>query len=77
MRDYSRSELENGINEYVVGRNAARNRVIMRYKLIDGYSIQHIADILNSEEYEPCDRLEPRQIQRVISKYSKIIFRHI
>ena len=78
MKDYSYSELSNGIDEWVVGKNAARDRMILKYRLIDGYSVERIANILNADiTLEPCDRLQPRQIQRVISKRTKVIFRHI
>lgn len=77
MRDYSASELEKGINEWIVGRNAERNRLILRLRLIRGYSYMEIANHLNSDEYPASYNIEVRQIQRVIRKYSSILFRHI
>lgn len=78
MKDYSYSEIENGINEWIVGKNAARDRMIMRYWLIDGYSVNRISNILKADEsLDESDKLEPRQIQRVISKRRTILFRHI
>ena len=78
MKDYSYSEIENGINEWIVGRNAARDRMIMRYWLIDSYSVNRISNILKADEsLDESDKLEPRQIQRVISKRRTILFRHI
>lgn len=77
MKDYSRTELECGINEWIVGRNAERNRMIMKLKLIDGRSYSEIADILNSDEMPSSYRIDVRQIQRVISHCRTILFRHI
>lgn len=76
MRDYSVTEIQNGIDEWVVGNNAERNREIMRMKLIKGYSYQKIADKL-AEYGDETYKLETRQIQRIIRKYRTIIFRHI
>lgn len=77
MKDYSRTELENGIDEWIIGRNAERNRVILKKKLIDGWSYQQIADYLNSDDMPDHYRIEVRQLQRVISKCCKTLFSHI
>lgn len=77
MKDYSRSELENGINEWIVGRNAERNRLILKLKLIDGLSYLEIASILCSSEYPDSYHIDVRQIQRVIRKTETVLFRHI
>ena len=77
MKDYSRTELENGINEWIVGRNAERNRYILKLKLIDGLSYIEIANILNAEDTPPSYKIDVRQIQRVIRKTETILFRHI
>lgn len=77
MKDYSRTELENGINEWIVGRNAERNRLILKLKLIDGRSYLEISSILNSPDYPDSYHIDVRQIQRVIRKTETILFRHI
>ena len=41
---YTRSQLEHLINEWVIGRNSKRNRVIISDKLIDGMTIPEIAE---------------------------------
>ena len=43
MKFYSKSELEHLINEWVIGRNAARNKKIIRDKLIHGMTIFQVA----------------------------------
>lgn len=77
MKDYSRTELENGIDEWIVGRNAERNRFILKLKLIDGLSYIDIARILNSDDKPVSYHIEVRQIQRIIRKSETILFRHI
>lgn len=77
MRDYSVTELENGIDEWIVGRNAERNRLILKLKLIRGFSYMEIANYLSADNYPASYRIDVRQIQRIIRKYSSILFRHI
>ncbi len=77
MKDYSRTELENGIDEWIIGRNAERNRVILKKKLIDGWSYQQIADYLNSEDMPDHYKIEVRQLQRIIRKCCNTLFSHI
>lgn len=77
MKEYSRTEILNGIDEWIIGKNAKRNRLILKLHLIDGLSYMQIANLLNSDEYPDDYRLEVRQIQRVIRKTEDILFRHI
>ena len=44
MKLYSKSKLEHLINEWVTGRNAARNKKIIRDKLINGMTNLQVAD---------------------------------
>ena len=68
MRDYSRTEIEAAINEWIVGKNAERDRKVMYRRLIDGICYEPLA-----EEFD----LSVRQIKRIIYKCEEIIFRHI
>ena len=77
MKDYSVSELKYGIDEWIVGRNAERNRLILKWKLIDGLSYLDIMRRLSSDKYPDSYHLEVRQIQRVIRKCEDVLFRHI
>lgn len=43
MKNYMKSELEHLIEEWVVGRNARRNKKIIRDKLIHGMTIPQLA----------------------------------
>ena len=78
MKDYSRTELENGINEWIVGRrNSERDRLILKLKLIDGLSYIEIANILNADDTPLSYKIDVRQIQRIIRKTETVLFRHI
>lgn len=44
MKKYSKSELEHLINEWVIGRNATRNKKIIKDKLIHGMTILQVAN---------------------------------
>ena len=42
--DLSRSEWENLIDEWIVGRNAERNRQILKRRLLDGITYERLAE---------------------------------
>lgn len=65
MRDYSRTEIEWAINEYVL--NERDRRVIYR-RLIDGICFEPLA-----EEFG----LSVAQIKRIVYKSQEKVFRHI
>ena len=68
MRDYSRSELEAAINEWIVGKNAERDRRIIHRRLIDGICFEPLA-----EEFD----MSVRQIQNIVYKSQEKIFKHL
>lgn len=55
----SRSEIEKLINEYIVGRNAERDRKILARRLIDGIIYEKLA-----EEFD----MSVRQIKNIVYK---------
>ena len=65
MRDYSRSEIEAAIDEWVLNE---RHRKIMKRRLIDGICYEPLA-----EEFD----MSVSQIKRIIYKSQEKIFRHI
>ena len=67
MRDYSRTELEYLIDEWVVGKYAERDRDIMRRRLIDGICYEPLA-----EQFD----LSVAQIKRIVYKRNNQIFKH-
>ena len=68
MRDYSRSELVEAINEWIVGKNAERDRRVIYRRLIDGVNFEPLA-----EEFD----MSVRQIQNIVYKSQEKIFKHL
>lgn len=68
MKEYSRTEIEAAITEWIVGANAERDRKVIHRRLIDGLTYESLA-----EEFD----LSVRQIKRIVYKCEDIIFRHI
>lgn len=68
MTDYTNSDLINAINEHIVGRNAEKNRQIIRRRLIDGVTFDKL-----SEEFD----LSVRQVKNIVYKCSDRIFTKI
>ena len=68
MRDYSRSELEDGINEWIIGRNAERNRKLLKRRLIDGLTFERLA-----EEFD----ISVRQAKNIVYRCEDKLFSHI
>ena len=66
-RDLSRTEIEFAIDEWIIGKNAERDRKVLR-RLIDGVTFERLA-----EEQE----LSVSQVKRIIWKNAEIIFRHL
>ncbi len=58
IKDLSRSEIEYLINEWILSQ---RDRKIMRLRLIDGETIETIAEIVD---------MSPRQVHRIVKKLS-------
>lgn len=66
--DLSRSEIEHLIDEWIVGRNAQRDRAILRRRLIDGIIYDRLA-----EEFD----LSVRHIKKIVYKGEDKIFAHV
>ena len=67
-RDLSRTEIEIAIDEWIIGKNAERDRKVLRRRLIDGVTFERLA-----EEQE----LSVSQVKRIVWKNAEIIFRHL
>lgn len=65
MKGYSRSELENGIDEWILNE---KHRAILKRRLIDGICFEPL-----SEEFD----MSVRQIKRIVYKSQETLFRHI
>lgn len=65
MKDYSRTELTEAIEEWILNR---KHREILKSRLIDGLTYDEL-----SEMYD----MSPRQIKRIVYKCQETLFRHI
>lgn len=65
MRDYSRTELTEAIDEWILNQ---RHRVILKSRLIDG---------LTFDELSALYYMSPRQIKRIVYKTQEVLFRHL
>lgn len=69
LYDYSRSELERLIDEWVICRkHSERNRAILKRSLLDGICYEPLA-----EEFG----LSVRQIKTIVYKTQEQLFRHL
>ena len=68
IRNICREDVEKAIYQWVIGRNAERDRAIVSRKLFDGITYEQLA-----EEFQ----LSVRRTKSVVYKWYDIIFRHI
>lgn len=68
MIDLSRSELDFLIAEWIIGKNAERDRAILRRRLFDGITFERL-----TEEFD----LSPRQTREIVHKAEQRIYKHI
>lgn len=68
IENISRTQIEFAIDEWIIGKNAERNREILRRRLIDGICYETLA-----EEFD----LSTQQIKNIVYKYEEIIFNKI
>ena len=65
MRDYSRTEIANAIDEWILNE---RHRAILKRRLIDGICFEPLA-----EEFD----MSVRQIKNIVYKGQEKVFRHL
>lgn len=65
MRDYSRTELTEAIDEWILNE---KHREILKRRLIDGICFEPLA-----EEFD----MSVRQIKRIVYKAQETLFRHL
>ena len=68
IEELSRSQLEELIDEWIVGKNGKRNREILKRRLIDGITYENIA-----EEFD----LSVRQTKTIIYKEEQKLIKHL
>ena len=65
--DISRTDLETLIREWIIGKNAERDRAIISRRLFDGITYERLA-----EEFD----LSPRQTRTIVHNCEIRIFKH-
>lgn len=68
MKDVSRTELQGLIDEWIIGRNAERDRAILKRRLCDGICYEPLA-----EEFD----LSVRQVRNIVYKQQDKVFKHL
>ena len=64
----SRTEIEHLIDEWIIGRNAERNRAILKRRYFDGITYERLA-----EEFD----LSVRQVKYIVYKAEDTLSRHL
>lgn len=68
MKDYSRTEISEAIDEWIIGRNAYRDRQILKDRLIEGLTFDSLA-----EKHD----MSVAQVKRIVYKTQERLFRHL
>lgn len=68
MKDVSRSEIESVIDEWIVGRNAERDRHVLKRRLIDGLTYEKLSDETG---------LSVRHLKTIVYKAEEKLIKHI
>lgn len=67
-QEIGRSGIDSAIDEWIIGRNAERNRAILKRRLFDGITYEKLA-----EEFD----MSVRQIKTIVYKTEETLFKHI
>lgn len=83
MRDYSKENftdlnIDNAIDRVVVGKNADRNRIILKLSLLHGFSYEQIEEWLELQDDLP-DRykIKVKQIGRVVRSSEAKVYKQL
>ena len=66
--EYSKTDIENVIDEWVVGRNAIRNKEVLRLRFVDGYTYEEIAEMTD---------ISTLTVKHIISTHCLSIEKHL
>lgn len=71
--EISSTEVLWAIEQWVIGRNGERDRIIMRMYMVDGITFARMQERLDALGYE----LSIDQIKKIVRKRKEELFRHI
>ena len=74
LPDIGRTGVEQAINEWIIGRNAERDREILCFRLLDGLTYEQIAT--RYQDRHPQCPISVDTIKRTIHKRETQLFRH-
>ena len=72
-KDLNRDQYDHAIDQWILGRNAERDRMILRIYLFDGITFEQMQRRLDEQNYP----LSIDQIKKVVRKRKEELFRHI
>lgn len=78
--DLNRDQYDHAIDQWILGRNAERDRIILRMYLFDGITFERMQrklDELSREIHDPKYFLSIDQIKKVVKKRREELFKHI
>jgi DNA-directed RNA polymerase specialized sigma24 family protein len=68
VSDLSRADIEAAIDNWIIGRNAERNRMILKRRLLDGITFDRLA-----EEFD----LSVRQVKNIVYQCEDKLYKHL
>ena len=80
MRDLNRDQYDHAIDQWILGRNAERDRVILRMYLFDGITFERMQlrmDTLSRQIHDPKYALSIDQLKKIVRKRKFQLFKHI
>ena len=71
LENITNTQISNAIDEWI---HSERDRIILKYKLIDGFTYAQICDKIYAEHKII---LSERQLQNIVYKAESILFKHL
>lgn len=79
-KDLNRDQYDHAIDQWILGRNAERDRVILRMYLFDGITFERMQmrlDELARQIHDPKYALSIDQLKKIVKKRREELFRHV
>ena len=71
--DLNRDQYDHAIDQWILGRNAERDRMILRIYLFDGITYEEMQKRLDAQQYP----LSIDQLKKIVRKRKEELFKHI
>ena len=73
VKDLNRDMCEHAIDQWIIGRNGERDRIILRMYLFDGITFERMQRRLDEMDIP----LSIDQIKKIVRKRKEVLFKHI